>query len=137
MSTPAGRTEPPQRLELVPAGSAGRVSPARPGRAQPPRRSSAGWQRQATALAGVHVFLRRVDPQKILHLIREHSVSHLCGAPIVLNALVNMPESAKAAIDHPVNAMAAGAALYILVERSHLLRFASSHDKTGGAPETD
>lgn len=35
------------------------------------------------------------------------------------------------------NAMAAGAALYILVERSHLLRFASSHDKTGGAPETD
>ncbi len=63
-----------------------------------------------TALAGVHVFLRRVDPQKILHLIREHQVTHLCGAPIVLNALVNMPESAKAAIDHPVNAMVAGAA---------------------------
>lgn len=63
-----------------------------------------------TALAGVHVFLRRVDPQKILHLIREHRVSHLCGAPIVLNALVNMPESAKAAIEHPVNAMVAGAA---------------------------
>ncbi|NBF18518.1 AMP-binding protein, partial [Pseudomonas sp. Fl4BN2] len=28
-----------------------------------------------TALAGVHVFLRRVDPQKILNLIREHQVS--------------------------------------------------------------
>ena len=63
-----------------------------------------------TALAGTHVFLRRVDPQKILTLIREHRVSHLCGAPIVLNALVNMPESAKAAIDHPVAAMVAGAA---------------------------
>ena len=63
-----------------------------------------------TALAGVHVFLRRVDPQKILNLIREHQVTHLCGAPIVLNALVNMPDSAKAAIDHPVNAMVAGAA---------------------------
>ena len=63
-----------------------------------------------TALAGVHVFLRRVDPQRILNLIREHQVTHLCGAPIVLNALVNMPESAKAAIDHPVNAMVAGAA---------------------------
>jgi len=63
-----------------------------------------------TALAGTHVFLRRVDPQKILTLIREHQVSHLCGAPIVLNALINMPESAKAAIDHPVNAMVAGAA---------------------------
>ncbi|MCG8291592.1 MULTISPECIES: acyl-CoA synthetase [Pseudomonas] len=63
-----------------------------------------------TALAGTHVFLRRVDPQKILTLIREHQVSHLCGAPIVLNALVNMPDSAKAAIDHPVHAMVAGAA---------------------------
>nr|WP_225777524.1 acyl-CoA synthetase [Pseudomonas sp. Marseille-Q3773] len=63
-----------------------------------------------TALAGTHVFLRRVDPQKILNLIREHRVSHLCGAPIVLNALVNMPESAKAAIEHPVQAMVAGAA---------------------------
>ncbi|MCG6231533.1 acyl-CoA synthetase [Vibrio furnissii] len=63
-----------------------------------------------TALAGVHVFLRRVDPQKILTLIREHQVSHLCGAPIVLNGLINMPEDAKAAIDHPVNAMVAGAA---------------------------
>lgn len=63
-----------------------------------------------TALAGVHVCLRRVDPQKILHLIREHRVTHMCGAPIVLNALINMPESAKAAIDHPVHAMVAGAA---------------------------
>lgn len=63
-----------------------------------------------TALAGTHVFLRRVDPQKILTLIREHKVSHLCGAPIVLNALVNMPEAAKAAIEHPVQAMVAYAA---------------------------
>lgn len=63
-----------------------------------------------TALAGVHVCLRRVDPQKILNLIHEHQVTHLCGAPIVLNALVNMPDSAKAAIDHLVKAMVAGAA---------------------------
>jgi fatty-acyl-CoA synthase len=63
-----------------------------------------------TALAGTHVFLRRVDPQKILTLIHEHQISHLCGAPIVLNALVNLPDSAKTAIDHPVNAMVAGAA---------------------------
>lgn len=63
-----------------------------------------------TALAGTHVFLRRVDPQKILTLIHEHRVSHLCGAPIVLNALVNLTDSAKTAIDHSVNAMVAGAA---------------------------
>lgn len=58
----------------------------------------------------MHVFLRRVDPQKILTLIRDEQVTHLCGAPIVLNALVNMPSEAKAAIDHPVKAMVAGAA---------------------------
>mgnify|MGYP003113316837 CR=1 FL=1 len=63
-----------------------------------------------TAQAGVHVCLRRVDPQRILTLIRQHQVSHLCGAPVVLNALINMPDEAKAAIDHPVNAMTAGAA---------------------------
>lgn len=63
-----------------------------------------------TALAGTHVFLRRVDPQKVLTLIREHQVSHLCGAPIVLNALVNLPYSTNTSIDHPVNAMVAGAA---------------------------
>lgn len=63
-----------------------------------------------TALAGVHVCLRRVDPQKILHLIRQEKVTHFCGAPIILNALISMPESAKAAIEHPVSVMVAGAA---------------------------
>ena len=63
-----------------------------------------------TAMAGVHVCLRRVDPQKILNLIHDEQVTHMCGAPIVLNALVNMPPEAKAAIDHPVHAMVAGAA---------------------------
>lgn len=63
-----------------------------------------------TALAGVHVFLRRVDPQRILSLIQEHQVTHMCGAPIVLNALTNLPLSARVAIDHPVSVMVAGAA---------------------------
>ncbi|MDY0207289.1 MAG: acyl-CoA synthetase [Pseudomonas sp.] len=63
-----------------------------------------------TALAGVNVFLRRVDPQKILTLIRDEKVTHMCSAPIVMQALVNMPDAAKAAIEHPVKAMVAGAA---------------------------
>ena len=63
-----------------------------------------------TALAGTHVCLRRVDPEKILQLIRDHQVTHMCGAPIVLNALLNVPESAKGGIDHTVHAMTAGAA---------------------------
>ena len=62
-----------------------------------------------TALAGVHVFLRRVEAQPILDLIRDEQVTHLCSAPIVMQSLVNMPDEAKAAIDHPVKAMVAGA----------------------------
>ena len=61
-----------------------------------------------TAMAGTHVCLRRVDPEKILQLIREHRVTHMCGAPIVLNALLNVPPASKAGIDHEVKAMVAG-----------------------------
>ncbi|OCR22875.1 acyl-CoA synthetase [Pseudomonas syringae] len=63
-----------------------------------------------TAQAGTHVFLRRVDPQKIISLIREHRVSHLCGAPIVLNGLANLPDAGAISFEHPVHAMTAGAA---------------------------
>ncbi|WP_426118779.1 acyl-CoA synthetase [Pseudomonas sp. DSP3-2-2] len=63
-----------------------------------------------TAQAGTHVFLRRVDPQKIISLIREHRVSHMCGAPIVLNGLANLPDVADISFEHPVHAMTAGAA---------------------------
>jgi len=61
-----------------------------------------------TAQAGTHVFLRRVEPQKIISLINEHKVTHLCGAPIVLNGLANLPDIVP--FKHPVHAMTAGAA---------------------------
>ncbi|WP_434651615.1 acyl-CoA synthetase [Pseudomonas sp. R3-56] len=63
-----------------------------------------------TALAGTHVFLRRVDPQKILALINQYQVTHLCAAPIVLNGLANLPDATRLTLDHPVDAMLAGAA---------------------------
>jgi fatty-acyl-CoA synthase len=44
-----------------------------------------------TALAGTHVCLRRVESQAILAAIAEHGVTHLCGAPIVVNLLLNAP----------------------------------------------
>lgn len=61
-----------------------------------------------TAQAGVHVFLRRIDPERILALIREHHVSHFCGAPVVLNALANAPDTRP--FEYPVAVMTAGAA---------------------------
>ncbi len=42
-----------------------------------------------TALGGTHVCLRRVAARPIFHAIAEHGVTHLCGAPIVMNMLVN------------------------------------------------
>lgn len=62
-----------------------------------------------TAQAGVHVCLRRVDPVRIMELIREHKVTHLCGAPVVLNGLINLPEDQRRSLDHLVEAMTAGA----------------------------
>lgn len=63
-----------------------------------------------TAMAGTHVCLRRVQPDAILASMREHQVSHFCGAPIVLNSLVNAPAELKQGLTHPVKAMTAGAA---------------------------
>ncbi|NBP37819.1 MAG: acyl-CoA synthetase [Betaproteobacteria bacterium] len=62
------------------------------------------------ALAGVNVCLRKVDPALIFRLIREHRVSHYCGAPIVHAMLINAPASLRAGIDHRVACMVAGAA---------------------------
>ena len=63
-----------------------------------------------TACAGTHVCLRKVDPEKILQLIRDVGVTHMCGAPIVLNAILNAPDASKQGINHEVKAMTAGAA---------------------------
>ena len=63
-----------------------------------------------TAAAGTHVCLRRVDPALIFPAISEHRVTHLCGAPIVLNMLVNAPESVRRRFDHTVEVATGGAA---------------------------
>ncbi|EIT71927.1 MULTISPECIES: acyl-CoA synthetase [Hydrocarboniphaga] len=62
------------------------------------------------ANAGTHVCLRRVDPVLIFELIKQHRVTHFCGAPIVHSMLINAPESSRQGLGHPVAAMIAGAA---------------------------
>jgi fatty-acyl-CoA synthase len=63
-----------------------------------------------TAVAGTHICLRRVEPAPIFTAIAEHRVTHLCGAPIVLNMLVHAPDSVKRRLDHVVDAATGGAA---------------------------
>ncbi len=62
------------------------------------------------ARAGVNVCLRRVEAKAILDAIREHGVTHYCGAPIVQALLVNAPAELKVGIPAGVKAMVAGAA---------------------------
>jgi fatty-acyl-CoA synthase len=63
-----------------------------------------------TAAGGTHVCLRRIDPARIFAAIREHGVTHLCGAPIVLNLLVHAPAEVKCRCDHVVDVATGGAA---------------------------
>lgn len=62
------------------------------------------------ARAGVNVCLRRVEAKAILDAIRQHGVTHYCGAPIVHGLLVNAPDELKQGLPQGVKAMVAGAA---------------------------
>jgi fatty-acyl-CoA synthase len=58
----------------------------------------------------VSVCLRRVDPTLIFSLIREHRVTHLCGAPIVYGLLINVQPAVREGITHSIAGLIAGAA---------------------------
>ena len=63
-----------------------------------------------TAVGGTHVCLRSVDPALIFLLIEEHKVTHMCGAPIVLNMMVHAPSAVKKEFQHLVQIATGGAA---------------------------
>ncbi len=63
-----------------------------------------------TAVGGTHVCLRKVEPAQVFATIERHGVTHLCGAPIVLNMLVHAPEAVKRRFAHTVEVATGGAA---------------------------
>src|SRR5579875_1003913 len=63
-----------------------------------------------TALAGTHVCLRRIEAGAIYQAIAREGVTHLCGAPIVMNMLLNAPPEQKPGLDRRIEMMTAGAA---------------------------
>ena len=63
-----------------------------------------------TAAGATHVCLRTVDPAPIFALIKEHEVTHMCGAPVVLNLLLHAPDSVKRRFGHVVEVATGGAA---------------------------
>ncbi len=62
-----------------------------------------------SAVAGTHVCLRWVRAKPIYDAIAEHDVTHLCGAPIVMSALLNAQPDKKRASAHKVNFVTAAA----------------------------
>jgi fatty-acyl-CoA synthase len=63
-----------------------------------------------TALAGTHVCLRRVEAGAIYEAIAREHVTHLCGAPIVMNMLLHAAPADRRAFDRRIAMMTAGAA---------------------------
>ena len=60
-------------------------------------------------IAGTSVCLRRVDPALIFPLIREHHITHMCGAPIVYSMLISAPATLRDGITHTIHGLIAGA----------------------------
>jgi fatty-acyl-CoA synthase len=62
-----------------------------------------------TAMAGTHVCLRRVEAAEIYEAIARERVTHLCGAPVVMNLLLNAGAGLKRLLDRRIKMMTAGA----------------------------
>jgi len=89
-----------------------------------------GWTHSwaVTAVGGTHVCLRRVEPAPIFAAIAEHRVTHLCGAPIVLNLLVHAPDEVKRRFDHVVEVATGGAAPpSVVIEAMERMGFRVTH----------
>ena len=63
-----------------------------------------------TAVGGTHVCIRQPAPALIFPIIPQHRVTHMCGAPIVLNMLIHAPAEIKVAFEHRVEVATGGAA---------------------------
>ena len=62
-----------------------------------------------TALAGTHVCLRRVEAAAIYETIARGGVTHMCGAPVVMNVLLNAAPELTRSLNRQVEMMTAGA----------------------------
>ncbi len=80
------------------------------------------------ALSGTNVCLRGLQPAAVFEAISQHGVTHMCGAPIVMNMLLNAPESGSLELKHRIQMMTAGAAPPAAVlERMEDLGFDITH----------
>src|SRR5450432_1804494 len=96
-----------------------------------------GWSYPwaVVAAGGTQICLRKVEPAQSFRLIAEYRVTHLCGAPIVLNMLAHAPADHRVPFQHTVTVATGGAAPPSAVFRSmEALGFRVTH--LYGATET-
>ena len=62
-----------------------------------------------TAVGGRHICLRRVEPQRILDLIKSEHVTMLCAAPTVLIGVANAPAEMRQGVPRGLRVLTAGA----------------------------
>ncbi|MFS8009830.1 putative AMP-dependent synthetase/ligase, AMP-binding, AMP-binding enzyme domain-containing protein [Helianthus anomalus] len=87
------------------------------------------------AVGATNICLRKFDATIIYDLIDKHGVTHMCGAPVVLNMLSNAPDVKR--LKNPVNIMTAGAPPPApVLARAESIGFVISHGygltETGG-----
>ncbi|RTZ42391.1 acyl-CoA synthetase [Candidimonas sp. SYP-B2681] len=63
-----------------------------------------------TAVGGTHICLRKVQAELVLDRITNHRVTHMCGAPVVLNMLLDNFRKHAATLSMPVKFALGGAA---------------------------
>lgn len=96
-----------------------------------------GWSYTwgTAAVGAINICLRKFDAKAIYDAINKHGVTHMCGAPVVLNMLSNTPDVKR--LQKPVNIMTAGAPPpAVVLARAELIGFVISHGygltETGG-----
>ncbi|KAL3527361.1 hypothetical protein ACH5RR_012017 [Cinchona calisaya] len=87
------------------------------------------------AVGGTNICLRKFDARIVYSAIRQHNVTHLCGAPVVLNMIANFLSSEP--LPNPVHILTTGAPPPTAVLfRTEALGFVVSHGygltETGG-----
>jgi fatty-acyl-CoA synthase len=89
-----------------------------------------GWSHTwaVTAVGGVHICLDKVIPADIFALIKDHGVTHMACAPVVLYMLLNDPARAERNPSKPVRVASGGAApTSALIEEMEALGFEFIH----------
>ena len=62
-----------------------------------------------SAIIGTHVCLREVRANPIWNALADQGVTHLCGAPIVMDLMINAAQEEKRSLDHRVQFFTAAA----------------------------